>query len=248
MHFHLPKPLHGWREFAGEVGIIVIGVLIALAFESLVEHWHHDRQVDLARGAVRAELENAGVVAYERLAVQPCLQGRIKDLQSQLSGEGPWSGSPMDVKSNLYFNVMPVVYRAPNRPLPMDGWKAAITGGTVDFMHPETVRGLSAIYNAVADFAANQADEQRAATRLSPLAFDRPRDDNSRTQMLANLAEVDRINGLLVLDASELVEGIRSLKLGIDAREVQSDRKQVIEVQRKVRGTCVRTDMPLDLG
>jgi len=30
MHFHLPKPLHGWREFAGEVGIIVIGVLIAL--------------------------------------------------------------------------------------------------------------------------------------------------------------------------------------------------------------------------
>ena len=31
MHFHLPKPLHGWREFAGEVAIIVIGVLIALA-------------------------------------------------------------------------------------------------------------------------------------------------------------------------------------------------------------------------
>ena len=28
MHFHLPKPLHGWRAFAGEVGIIVIGVLI----------------------------------------------------------------------------------------------------------------------------------------------------------------------------------------------------------------------------
>ena len=30
MHFHLPKPLHGWRVFVGEVGIIVIGVLIAL--------------------------------------------------------------------------------------------------------------------------------------------------------------------------------------------------------------------------
>lgn len=22
MHLHLPKPLHGWREFAGEIGII----------------------------------------------------------------------------------------------------------------------------------------------------------------------------------------------------------------------------------
>jgi hypothetical protein len=33
MHFRLPKPLHGWREFVGEVGIIVIGVRIALGAE-----------------------------------------------------------------------------------------------------------------------------------------------------------------------------------------------------------------------
>ena len=31
MHISVPKPLHGWRQFTGEVGIIVIGVLIALA-------------------------------------------------------------------------------------------------------------------------------------------------------------------------------------------------------------------------
>ena len=30
MHIHLPKPLHGWRVFVGEVAIIVLGVLIAL--------------------------------------------------------------------------------------------------------------------------------------------------------------------------------------------------------------------------
>ena len=39
MHFHLPKPLHGWRAFTGEVGIIVIGVLIALGAEQIVEDW-----------------------------------------------------------------------------------------------------------------------------------------------------------------------------------------------------------------
>jgi hypothetical protein len=44
MHFHLPKPLHGWREFAGEVGIIVLGVLIALGAEQVVEtlHWRSE--------------------------------------------------------------------------------------------------------------------------------------------------------------------------------------------------------------
>ena len=35
MRFNLPKPLHGWREFAGEVGVIVLGVLIALGFEQI---------------------------------------------------------------------------------------------------------------------------------------------------------------------------------------------------------------------
>jgi hypothetical protein len=44
MHFHLPKPLHGWREFAGEVGIIVLGVLIALGFEQIVEASHQRQE------------------------------------------------------------------------------------------------------------------------------------------------------------------------------------------------------------
>ena len=39
MHVHLPKPLRGWREFIGEVGIIVIGVLIALAADQIAEFY-----------------------------------------------------------------------------------------------------------------------------------------------------------------------------------------------------------------
>jgi hypothetical protein len=45
MHIHLPKPLHGWREFVGEVGIIVIGVLLALGAEQAIEALHHRSQV-----------------------------------------------------------------------------------------------------------------------------------------------------------------------------------------------------------
>lgn len=43
MHFPLPKPLHGWRAFAGEVGIIVVGVLIALGAKQLVQ-WVRGRE------------------------------------------------------------------------------------------------------------------------------------------------------------------------------------------------------------
>jgi type IV secretory pathway VirB2 component (pilin) len=44
MQVHLPEPLHGWREFAGEVGIIVLGVLIALAAQQIVEAIHGNAQ------------------------------------------------------------------------------------------------------------------------------------------------------------------------------------------------------------
>ncbi|HWC55911.1 MAG TPA: hypothetical protein VG434_02960, partial [Sphingomicrobium sp.] len=66
MHFHLPKPLHGWREFAGEVGIIVVGVLIALGAEQVVEEWRWHRQVGEANLAFRTELGIGASDAYER--------------------------------------------------------------------------------------------------------------------------------------------------------------------------------------
>lgn len=33
----VPQPLHGWRQFSGEVGVIVLGVLIALGAQQAVE-------------------------------------------------------------------------------------------------------------------------------------------------------------------------------------------------------------------
>ena len=249
MHFRLPKPLHGWREFTGEVGIIVIGVLIALGAEQVVEHFNHQRQVDLARDAIRDELGNAAEVAYERLIIQPCLRGRLKELATNLSNsDGAWKASPMQFNSPGYATVLPTVYRGPSRPLPVDGWRTAIAGGTVNFMDSGEVRDFSAIYDQIALFDQNQSDESTAAARLAPLGFDRKLDENERTRMLADLAEVDRINSFMALVAGQLIAEVRSEKLGFAPAEVAADRLGYIKVQREGRGTCVRTDLPLDLG
>lgn len=37
MRLHLPRPLKGWRVFAGEVGVIVLGVLLALGAQQVAE-------------------------------------------------------------------------------------------------------------------------------------------------------------------------------------------------------------------
>jgi hypothetical protein len=71
MHIHLPKPSHGWREFLGEVGVIVIGVLIALGAEQAVEAAHHRSQVHEMTAKLRAEsLENRHVLGYDLLVMR----------------------------------------------------------------------------------------------------------------------------------------------------------------------------------
>ena len=55
MRVHLPKPLHGWREFAGEVGIIVLGVLIALGFGQIAEDLGYLTKADSTRKALANE-------------------------------------------------------------------------------------------------------------------------------------------------------------------------------------------------
>jgi len=77
MHFRLPKPLHGWREFAGEVGIIVIGVLIALGAEQLVETLHWRASVSQMREAMRSELAIDRTRVEINLAQDRCINARL---------------------------------------------------------------------------------------------------------------------------------------------------------------------------
>ena len=81
MHFHLPKPLRGWREFFGEVGVIVLGVLIALTAQQIVETLHWRGEVRDFRAAIRSEMSiDLGTYVYHE-AEGRCLNRRLDELQ-----------------------------------------------------------------------------------------------------------------------------------------------------------------------
>jgi thiamine pyrophosphate-dependent acetolactate synthase large subunit-like protein len=78
MHFHLPKPLHGWREFVGEVAIIVLGVFIALIAEGAVEAWNWHEKVQVAESAMQQELlSDDGPQMVQRLAMHGCISSLL---------------------------------------------------------------------------------------------------------------------------------------------------------------------------
>jgi hypothetical protein len=85
MHIHLPKVPHSWRDLAREVAIIVMGVLIALFLEQLVEEWHWRQKVSTAEAAMRRELlEDDGPQIYQRAAIHPCVVATLDAIRSAI--------------------------------------------------------------------------------------------------------------------------------------------------------------------
>jgi hypothetical protein len=77
MKVELPKPLRGWRAFSGEVGIIVLGVLIALGAQQAVESIKEREAIAQLRSALRAELADDRARWEDMRASDPCTLQRL---------------------------------------------------------------------------------------------------------------------------------------------------------------------------
>jgi len=80
VEIHKPKPFHGWREFLKEYGIIVLGVLTALALEQAVDaiRWAHE--ITDARQALGQEVAY-NVKAQKLMASEDaCISDRLDAL------------------------------------------------------------------------------------------------------------------------------------------------------------------------
>jgi hypothetical protein len=98
MDVHLPEPLHGWRVFAGEVGVIVLGVLIALGAQQLAESLAWRQKVDAALADMNNELGSGdGPQAYERLALHNCIATHLNNARIVIEkGDRPESRKLVD--------------------------------------------------------------------------------------------------------------------------------------------------------
>lgn len=80
MRFHLPHPLHGWRVFAGEVGVIVLGVLLALGAQQVAEDLQMRSEVREFRRSIDHEIGLNLFVYDVRNRGSACNMRRIKEL------------------------------------------------------------------------------------------------------------------------------------------------------------------------
>jgi hypothetical protein len=139
MHFHLPKPLHGWRQFLGEVGIIVIGVLVALMAEQVVEALHWRGKLLRAEDAMRRELaQEDGPQAYARMEIAPCLDAEIARIHDG-AGHVPAERLRTWVRS----------YLPPFRTWDSEAWKAVLASDVGSHMGSERLLAWSSPYRII---------------------------------------------------------------------------------------------------
>jgi len=75
------QPARGWRTFAGEVGVIVLGVFLALGAQQVAEAVNHRSEAAETRASLVREIrESLGTLELRR-AAQPCIDHRLKELR-----------------------------------------------------------------------------------------------------------------------------------------------------------------------
>lgn len=156
MQVRLPKPLHGWRAFVGEVGVIVLGVVIALAGGQLVDNWRRKNDAnDAERAVVRELAQNAGVFD-ERTMLAPCLSKQLAQISRVLSN------AQRTGRTGVVSGV-----QGPNlRPVANAAWEAAIADGTVSQFPSEHRQSYATIYPVISDYARQVDEENRLWTHL----------------------------------------------------------------------------------
>jgi hypothetical protein len=82
MDIHKPRRWHGWREFGKEVATIVLGVLIAIGAEQVVERLHWADEVRDARAALAGEMVRSNGHLAFRVAAEPCIARRLDALEA----------------------------------------------------------------------------------------------------------------------------------------------------------------------
>jgi hypothetical protein len=253
MHVHLPKAFHGWRELAKEVGIIVLGVLIALGFEQIVQAWHWHEEAKQTRDALAREIGYSALWAQERLAVEQCLRRRIAYLTSKLNSErAEWAadpvvlGEPRNPIGNELQTIIPLAYRAPHRPWLSDEWQTAKSSGIIDHFDRNDARNIEFIYRNIEQLDSLQNEEASLEPQVSFLSFNQALQPQSRVQALVTLARLDFLNGMQVQSARQMLSTARSVHLpdgpiviGQHAIPFEAARNRIVVALRSRYGRCV---------
>lgn len=219
MHVHLPKPLHGWRQFAGEVGIIVLGVLIALAAEQFVATLHERNEAREAERVIRGELEINMSRLRSRHDVRACVADRINELQSLIDSAGPDGGritTPRWVGRPQFWTMQ------------LSRWQATSQAGRAALIPAENLNLYGSMYSFMDRVNTEGAVEQDAWARLRTLEHLQRLTPETAFQLQTTLQQARYINWRMEVWIAQLQTIFDRLHLGLVRNDIAASRSACV--------------------
>ena len=149
MEIHKPKAVHGWRELINEIGVIVIGVLIALGAEQAVEYLHWRHQVAEGREAVHEDLEGIIGQTAEREAYSACIGHRLEDVADILDKASETGRLPPVGRLGV----------GARRVWTMGSWDAQVAAQVANHFPRDQLLALGSAHDLLAEVAVINRDE-----------------------------------------------------------------------------------------
>ena len=203
MRVKLPKPLHGWREFAGEVGIIVIGVLIALGAEQLVQAARQQQEGRQADDVIRGELNlNLGRL-QSRNEIFGCVERRIEEIQAILdkAADNPAIATPSWIGRPQYWVFL------------SGRWEAESQAGSAALIDRHDLAEYGLMYAKMHDLLNEMTAEQTDWARLRTLEHLKRLDQPALFDLNATLQDARYRNWRLALVTGQLFDQAKPLGL-----------------------------------
>jgi hypothetical protein len=108
MEFHAPAgPIHSIKDFFVHLGIVTIGILIALGLEQLVEAHHRAKVAEIAVQGFRREITDDMDEVKDVLDAMPGLRGRVHDTIAALTETAAAGSHAQPIKyPDIHFNFV----------------------------------------------------------------------------------------------------------------------------------------------
>jgi hypothetical protein len=214
MEIHKPKPVHHWREFLKEIGIIVLGVLIALGAEQTVEwlHWRYEAR----QAEYRLRQDSASILfgMLERLEIQKCQDRRLTLIRDRLLA----SGSAWSAMAPFYTSGPPAgsTYAHPMRSWPTTSWSNAVASTVATHLPDERLSHYAEIFAAAEREANDQAIEHETSSELNVLGLPLILTPDQKVSFLRVIETERARNRVMAYEARNTLPHFEALGMDVD--------------------------------
>ncbi len=231
VHIHKPKLIHDWRELLVEIGVIVVGIVIALGGEQIVETMHWREQVAGAEAALKPNFIRVVDNTAEREAEAACVDDRLAYLgalveRSSETGRLPAVGPIGTPAFSPWRNAV---------------WNGLVSGQVATHLPRDKLLAYSGIVNQ-SDFLANLSDQELEQwTTLGTLIGPGRRFSDAEAETLRVTLAKARFSARTMLRTSRLaVARIRDTGL-LDASDFTAAQRRA---ERARKGAAICAPMP----